>query len=541
MHQEKYLRTARQFILLISFSLLTACAQLPKNYTADVSHAFTDTGQTTLGKKIATTLKASNGKPVVRLINEGTDAFWARIMIMNMAERSVDVQYYIWKADLVGKVMFNEVLAAADRGVRVRMLLDDISLDRKIEGILYALDQHKNIEVRLFNPFATRGFRLIDYLTDANRINRRMHNKSLTVDNQITIVGGRNIGDEYFSADKEGNFQDLDALSVGYVVQEVEVQFDAYWNSESAYPVKAFDHNKAAIADLENLRKELSEFSQSKKESEYAEDLKDSVMYKEFNSRSFSKNPEKYYTGEVRVLYDDPGKNMGKSEKEVVYLKSYLKPDIEEVSHTFELISPYFVPGSKGIWFLTEMVKQGVKVRVVTNSLSSTDSVLAQSGYSRSRVKLLAGGVELYELKADSRTKASKSLRRGRKAKSGLHAKVYMFDRKKVFIGSFNFDPRSININTEVGVIYKIPEMANYIATNVFDEGVKEGAYKVVLEVEKSDDTDADSDFDTEQYRVVWIGYKDGKEVRYYMDPETSVWRRLLENIYAILPIESQL
>ncbi len=172
----------------------------------------------------------------------------------------------------------------------------------------------------------------------------------------------------------------------------------------------------------------MFEFLQSKQESEYAEDLKDSVMYKEFNSRSFSKDIEKYYTGEVRVLYDDPKKNKGKSEKEVVYLKSYLKSEIEEVSHTFELISPYFVPGSKGIWFLTEMVKRGIKVRVVTNSLSSTDGVIAQSGYSRSRIKLLAGGVELYELKADSRTKASKSLRRGRKAKSGLHAKVYVFD-----------------------------------------------------------------------------------------------------------------
>jgi len=532
---------ARQFILVICFLLLAACAQLPKNYSAEISHAFTDTERTTLGKKFKTALKTSNGKPVVRLLNEGTDAFWARIMIMVMAERSIDVQYYIWKADLVGKLMFNEVLIAADRGVRVRMLLDDYSIDRKIEDILYALDQHNNIEVRLFNPFASRGFRLLDYLTDASRINRRMHNKSLTVDNQITIVGGRNIGDEYFSADKEGNFRDLDALSIGYVVQEVEEQFDAYWNSESAYPVKAFDNNKENITGLENLRKELAEFSQSQQESDYAEDLKDSVMYKEFNGRSFSSNPEKYYSGDVKVLYDDPGKNTGKSDQEVVYLKSYLKPNIEEVSHTFELISPYFVPGSKGIRFLTEMVKQGIKVRVVTNSLSSTDGVLAQSGYSRSRIRLLEGGVELYELRADTKTKASKSLRRGDKAKSGLHAKVYVFDRKKVFIGSFNFDPRSININTEVGVLYKIPDMAEFIATNVFDEGVKEKTYKLVLEVEESDDTDIDSDFDTEQYNVVWIGYKDGKEVRYYTDPETSVWRRFIENIYSILPIESQL
>ncbi|RLA21375.1 MAG: phospholipase D family protein [Gammaproteobacteria bacterium] len=462
------------------------------------------------------------------LLNEGTNAFFARMSLVELAERSIDVQYYIWRADLVGKLLFNAMLKAADRGVRVRILLDDISTSTEVEGMLYAMDQHENIEVRLYNPFASRTMRFVDYVLDGFRINRRMHNKSFSADEQMTIVGGRNIGNEYFSADKNSNFSDLDVLSAGPIVNEVGVQFDIYWNSKVVFPVKVFSHNNASADELNKLKKELVTFAAERKGSSYDLDVQDSEVYRRINNVPGAKKARLFH-GEMQVIYDDPAKGLGRSETEVVYLKTLLRPHLEKVIDSFELISPYFVPGDRGTEYLTNLVKKGVKVRALTNSLSSTDGILAQSGYARQRLNLLRGGVELYEIKSDIKTDASRSLRRGAKAKSALHTKTYIFDRKEIFIGSFNFDPRSANINSEVGVVYSVPEMAELIGSSVFDEAVKEHAYKVEL----VDDGGGE--------RIVWVETKDGKEIRYTKDPETSAWRRFNESVYSILPIESQL
>jgi len=529
-----------KLVILFGIVFLPACAQLPSNYNAMPTYAFTDTSDTALGKHVAAELKSTTDQSKMLLINEGTDAFVARMSLLTLAERTIDVQYFIWHADLIGKLLFNHMLLAADRGVRVRILLDDINIDAEIENILYAMDQHENIEVRLFNPFSSRGFHLADYVFSPLRMNRRMHNKSFTIDNQMTIVGGRNIGNEYFSADEASNFTDIDVMSIGPVVNDIEKQFDIYWNSSVVYPVKAFDHNSATSEDLAALKTTLEKFRQSNQESKYALDIRDSEMYKRISSMTYRKNnPAITFKGAVNVIYDDPEKGLGKSEEEIVYLISLMRPYLEKVNHTFELISPYFVPGDKGTQYMIDLVKKGIKVRVITNSLSSTDGLMAQSGYSRQRYNLLKGGVEIYELKATSKTKASRSLRRGAKAKSGLHAKTYIFDRENIFIGSFNFDQRSANINAEVGIVYEIPEMADLIASNVFDVNLKEHTYKVILESEP-DDLDYEKEFG-EMGDIVWIDSNDGKEIRHYNDPDTSWWRRFNEDVFSILPIESQL
>ena len=402
-----------KLIIIFCTVVLSSCASLPTAYEKIPTLAYTDTENTRLGKTAAEALGNNTDEPRVYLINEGTDAFVARMAFLLQAERSIDVQYYIWHSDLIGNLLFNQLLLAADRGVRVRILLDDISIDKETQSILYAMDQHGNIEVRLYNPFAARSFHLQDYLFDGLRINRRMHNKSFTVDNQITIVGGRNIGNEYFSADEESNFNDLDVISVGPVVNAVEKQFDIYWNSDVVYPVQAFDHNKANSEDLSQLRKMFADFIQANKQSKYALDIRDSELYKRIKDSSIRKsNPLKNFSGSVNVVYDDPEKSLGKSEQEIVYLKSLMKPYLEKVESTFEVVSPYFVPGDIGTEYLVGLVKKGIKVRVLTNSLSSTDGIMAQSGYSRQRRSLLEGGVELYELKTDSKSKASRSLRR---------------------------------------------------------------------------------------------------------------------------------
>jgi len=526
-----------KILLIISHFVLVSCTSLPTGYDVRPSYAVTDASQTLIGKEAAEILGDQPEQSVMFLINEGTDAFFARMMLIAQAERSIDVQYFIWHADLIGKLLFNQMVLAADRGVRVRVLLDDININAEVEEMVYAMDQHENIEVHLYNPFASRGFRGADFVTDAFRMNRRMHNKSFTVDGKATIVGGRNIGNEYFSADEDSNFQDLDVLAVGPVVDEVGKQFDVYWNSKVVFPVKAFDHNQANQDNLNQLRKELAEFKEAQHGSKYEQDIQDSEMYLNFKNSSSETKSEKIFKGDVKVVYDDPEKSTGKTEKEIVYLKTLVSPHIEKIEKTLELVSPYFVPGKKGVTYLSEMVSRGIKVRVVTNSLSSTDGIMAQSGYARHRIELLKGGVELYELKADAKTKASRSLRRGAKAKSGLHAKTFIFDRDEVFIGSFNFDQRSANINAEVGIIYKVPAMAQYISSSIFDVGIIENTYKLELVIEH-EDVDG---IDIAQEKVVWIENRDGEIVRHTQQPETSGWRRFNEQIFSILPIESQL
>ncbi len=534
---EEAMKNIIKLSLIISHFVLASCTSLPTGYDVRPSYAVTDASQTLIGKEAAEILGDQSEQSVMFLMNEGTDAFFARMMLIAQAERSIDVQYFIWHADLIGKLLFNQMILAADRGVRVRVLLDDININAEVEEMVYAMDQHENIEVHLYNPFASRGFRGADFATDAFRMNRRMHNKSFTVDGKATIVGGRNIGNEYFSADEDSNFQDLDVLAVGPVVDEVGKQFDVYWNSKVVFPVKAFDHNQANQDDLNHLKKKLAEFKEAQHGSKYEQDIQDSEMYLNFKNSSSETKSEKIFKGDVKVVYDDPEKSTGKTEEEIVYLKTLVRPHIEKIEKTLELVSPYFVPGKKGVTYLSEMVSRGIKVRVVTNSLSSTDGIMAQSGYARHRIELLKGGVELYELKADSKSKASRSLRRGAKAKSGLHAKTFIFDRDEVFIGSFNFDQRSANINAEVGIIYKVPAMAQYIGSSIFDVGTIENAYKLELVIEH-EDVDG---IDVAQEKVVWIENRDGDVIRHTIQPETSGWRRFNEQIFSILPIESQL
>jgi len=530
------MKSFKYVFLVLTYVLLNACAQLPVDYESKKTYVLTDTNHTELGKR-ASRFENKKKDSYLYLLNEGTEAFYARLALLSLAERSIDVQYFIWHDDLIGKLLFGGMLDAADRGVRVRILLDDINVNTEVENILYAMDQHENIEVRLYNPFATRGFRIADFVTDGFRINRRMHNKSFTVDNQFTIVGGRNIGNEYFAAHKESNFEDLDVLSAGPIVQDVGKQFDVYWNSKVVIPVKAFSHNEAAVGDLASLKKQLKVFYNGAKGSDYALDVQDSKMYKMITKKSFKKESDGLYSGKGNVIYDDPEKALDKSEKEVVYLKSLLKPHLEKATESVEIISPYFVPGDSGTEYLLSLVKKGIKVRVVTNSLSSTDGVLVQSGYANHRIDLLEGGVELYELKTKFKTKASRSLRRSAKAKSGLHAKTYIFDRKEIFIGSFNFDPRSANINSEVGVVYLVPELANMISSTVFDVDIDKQFYKMQLLIE-NEDVDG---IDVEVKKVVWVETKDGKKIRHTTDPETSWWRRFSEDFLSIMPVESQL
>lgn len=527
----------RTILLSLISVVTTACSTLPVDYEVTPTYAYTDTGTTTLAAEARKILGDRTDESAMYLVAEGTEAFLTRMALLKLAERSVDVQYFIWKSDLIGKLLFNGLMEAADRGVRVRILLDDLTLDSATVNNLYAMDQHKNIEVRIYNPVSTSGHRVVGAITNPARVNRRMHNKSFTVDSQYTIVGGRNIENNYFSANERSNYADLDIISTGPVVKDVNIQFDVYWNSNFALPVKVFEHNQTKEDELTIVREELIEFAKSKEDSVYALDLKNSAMFQRVLNGIKGINLDSIYRGNATVIYDDPDKTLGKSEHETVYMTTLLRPHIESIEHKLELISPYFVPGVEGTQYMADMVKRGIKVRVITNSLSSTDGVMAQSGYARHRVSLLKAGVELYELKAKAKSQASRSLRRSAEAKSALHAKTYIFDRKEVYIGSFNFDPRSAKINTELGIVCAIPKMAEFIAETLFDENLAETTYRVELVVATEDY----EGIEVKVEKVVWVETEDGKEIRHTTQPETSGWRRFNEGVYSVLPIESQL
>jgi len=507
-----------------------SCAQLPKDYQAEKTTAITDTEDTGLGlRSLAVRQELPNESRFIP-VTSGVDAFFMRVALTVMAERSLDIQYFLWHKDLTGQILLKFVLDAADRGVRVRLLLDDLD-NQALDPEFYALDTHPNISIRLFNPFVTRGFKYVDFLTDTARINRRMHNKSFTADNQYTVVGGRNIGDEYFDAETRSNFYDMDALATGPVVEKVSIQFDAFWNHEAAVPISAFKHNTATASDLENVRNSLTEYFESHRDSPYVDDLKASGIADALRG---GVNPA--YTGTAEVLYDDPDKGLGVDPEDYASMSDLMMPYLENLERELILISPYFVPGDSSVAAWTRVVKEkGLDVNVITNSYGSTDSPPVHAGYSRYREALLAGGVEIFELKSSSRKKRREGSVAADSAAS-LHTKAFILDRESVFIGSLNLDPRSLEINTEMGILYHSPEMARQMASDLSD-GTLEHVYE--LKLVKSP-AESKGEFTTYTWSIEWLERVDGETVRHTSEPDVGLWDQFILFFSGMLP-ESQI
>ena len=504
---------------------VSSCAQLPKDYAAETTTAITGTDDTGLGLRSSAVRQEQPDKSRLVPLIDGVDAFYARAALTIRAERSLDIQYFLWHKDLTGQSLLKLVLDAADRGVRVRILLDDLD-NQKFDPEFYALDTHPNISIRLFNPFATRGFKYIDFLTDTARVNRRMHNKSFTADNQYTIVGGRNLGDEYFDAEKDTNFYDMDVLATGPVVGQVSNAFDLYWNHEAVVPVYAFEQNTATAKDLENLRTRLTEFAQSIRDSPYADDVRASEVADALRGGRFPA-----YTGDAEVVYDDPDKGLGMPPEEIATMRDLINPYLENVEREAIFISPYFVPGDSSVEGLIEAVNKGISVAVITNSYQSTDSGAVHAGYSRYREALLAGGVELYELKPSSR----KDRPDGSVAfdsEASLHTKAFILDRETVFIGSLNLDPRSIDINTEMGIVFRSPEMAREFAHEI-DKDALEHVYELKL---VRSPAESKGEFTTYTWNIEWLERVDGETIRYTSEPGVGAWERFMLFLNGLVP-----
>nr|WP_324131010.1 phospholipase D family protein [Erwinia psidii] len=449
----------------------------------------------------------------IHSLEEGLDAFSARYLLLSMAEYKLDIQYYIWQNDMSGRLLFSAVLDAAERGVKVRLLLDDNNTTG-LDQTLSALNSHRNIEVRLFNPFSFRTLRAIGYLTDFARLNRRMHNKSFTVDGQVTIVGGRNIGDEYFGAGDEPLFSDLDVLAIGPVVKDVTNDFVRYWHSKAVQPLSTVvdsEPKRAAITLPEAWRHDP-------KTERYLHRVQDSVFVSQLENGELP-----LVWADTRLLSDDPRKGLGLA-KAGSLLPQRMLDVIGQPRHQLDIISAYFVPTRAGVAQLLALVRKGVRIAILTNSLAANDVSVVHAGYAKWRKKLLRHGITLYELKPHSDPRQTPH-DRGLTGNSGasLHAKTFSVDNEKVFIGSFNFDPRSAMLNTEMGFVIESASLASLIHQRFINQ-VRERAWTLRLD---------------KWGRVNWVEYpgEEGEKIHRH-EPQTRLVQRLLVRLVWRLPIE---
>ncbi|MHA3979792.1 phospholipase D family protein [Halovulum sp. GXIMD14794] len=483
---------------------------LPDTNFAEATYSLPANLDGPLGKAIQPALQRHPNQNGVRPLAEGRGAFAARAILAREAVSSIDAQYYIWQDDTTGLMLLEELRAAAERGVRVRLLVDDNGIPG-LDALMAELDAMPTAEVRIFNPFTMRSPKLLSYFFDFHRLNRRMHNKSMIVDGVASIVGGRNVGDIYFAYGDGTHYFDIDAITIGPVVAEIFAAFDKYWNSDAVY---AADRVLAApsTAAIENL---AATARKSDDGAVYQQAVADNALTKSIEQRSIT-----FEWGEARLFVDDPAKGLGEAAQDKLLVED-LVALAEETDTSLDLVSAYFIPGPRGEEVLTRLANRGVRVRVLTNSLDATDVMPVHAAYMGYRKALLRSGVELQELRSlrDERVEMSlPEILAG--SASGLHAKVFGFDGNRVFIGSYNLDPRSAQLNCEMGLLVESPNLAAALAQQLSNHDT---VYR--LELDKSD-------------KIRWIGETHGEERVYSVDPETSALQRGLARLVALLPIE---
>lgn len=500
-------------------ALLCGCASLPPMPERADGPALPVAEHGRLGQGVARAAAAHPGKTGVLALTDPLDAFAARMLLAGAAERSLDLQYYLWHDDTTGALLLEALRRAAARGVRVRLLLDDNGA-AGLDATLAALAAQPHFEVRLYNPNAQREARLLGLLADFGRLNRRMHNKSFTADGAATIVGGRNIGDEYFGAGDAVVFADLDVLAVGAAVDEVSAEFERYWRSASAYPVSSLVQAPSDAA----VRQALVRLQAAPAAPE-AQRYLQRVRAEPFVPALLAGSLPLEWTA-AQLFYDDPVKTLDPALADDRLLLGDLLRSVGPAKHGFDLVSPYFVPGAEGSAALVGLARSGVRVRVLTNSLAASDVAAVHAGYAKWREDLLRGGVQLYEFKPSAVAEAARAGRRSLSGSStaALHAKTFAVDGQQLFVGSFNFDPRSARLNTEMGLLMASPQLAGELG-RAFDREIAFVAYEVVLDAQGSG--------------LVWIERsRDGHERRHLTDPQTSIWLRGGVGFLSILPID---
>lgn len=513
----------------------SGCATIDlKTVERVASTALADPSGTRLHMALAPKVAAQPGRSGFVVLERGQDAFVARAALAEAAERTLDLQYYIVHGDTSGKLLLGRVFAAAERGVRVRLLIDDWTLADS-DDALAQFDAHPSIEVRLFNPTANRMWfsarRWLEVIGDFSRINRRMHNKAWIADNSAAILGGRNIGDEYFQARDDLDYHDLDLLTIGPAVREASASFDRYWNSEFAVPLSTFRRVEGGAAQREVMRNWFADDRARAAGTAYARSLESSPLVTAVRDGTL-----RFIWGEARVLADDPAKlalsqddPALKDAKRGLLLAGQFDAVAPKARRELLVVSPYFVPGDSGVASFAALVESGVRVRILTNSLATNDVIPTQAGYARYRKALLRAGVELHELKPTGPAGPDGPNRPhgvfGGSSRAALHEKSFVADREWVFVGSLNLDPRSLRVNTEIGVLVRSPELTARVA-DIFERNASaQQAWRVELAGD----------------RVVWVDEADGRTVRHDRDPQASGWRRFMQGVYSVVAPESLL
>lgn len=484
--------------LVLACGLLTACQFLPS-----VSHLPKSEFLTQKTQSIHQTIDThSDGVSGYYTLATGADALASRSILTDMAKHTIDVQYYIWQDDEVGHLMLQSLWQAAERGVLIRLLLDDLNGSTALDKHLSAFAKHPNIAVRVINPFTYRRYKPINYLTSLRRINIRMHNKSMTFDNHTSIIGGRNIGDEYLNNYQDFRFIDLDVLLTGDVVDEITQSFNEYWQSAHAYDIETLSSYDEGVFDGEH----------------------DTTRHRELMNGStiveaLSHQNVPYRFVAMKFLVDDASKlhKNRKRHNKQGYLVHQLHEELATPKKRLSIISPYFAPTKEGVQALMALANDGVSISVLTNSLESTDVKIVHAGYGHWREALLSAGIRLYELNAAQTPPLT----------SSLHAKAFAVDDDKVFIGSYNIDPRSANINTELGVVIYDKDLAYQLHhalgnTSESDDGLLRHAYRVHLVDGK----------------LQWHTLQDGRLVILEREPNTSTLKKLSIDVASLLPID---
>ncbi len=475
--------------------VLAGCAGLPRHVHKTPSTAFQNPETTTLGGIVAGDEVGKNLSGI-RLLSSGEEALASLITLADHAERTLDIQYYIIHEDESSRTLLHHVRLAADRGVRVRLLVDDLNTAGEDRRFMH-LSSHANVEVRVFNPFTAGRFstwlRFVASASNIRRINHRMHNKLFVADDALAITGGRNIGDQYFTLDPRSNFIDLDVVAAGPIVSALSASFDEFWNSKYAIPIATV----ASSVDAETSSAPPLE-AQIPPGADWLE--------QELNEHKLQ-----LIWVPATVLADQPAKITSEtSPDEELTIANNIRTLMSSATQELIIISPYFVPGKEGVALIRELISRGVRVRILTNSLASTDSPLVDIGYARYRVPLLKLGVELREMRPKLGQKRAR-FHPFRSSNASLHAKALVIDQKIVFIGSLNMDERSAKINSELGLVISSTEIAHEV-TGLLDDISTDGSYKLQLD---------------QHDRVEWVSGDVGAQKVWHTDPATSGFERL--------------
>ncbi len=489
------MRNTLMLAFIAALAVLAGCAGLPRHVHKIPSEAFQHPETTTLGRIVAADEIGKNLSGF-RLLSSGEAALASLITLADHAERTLDIQYYIIHEDESTREFLHHVRLAADRGVRVRLLVDDLNTAGEDRRFMH-LSSHANVEVRVFNPFTAGRFstwtRFIASATDIRRINHRMHNKLFVADDALAITGGRNIGDQYFTLDPRSNFVDLDVVAAGAIVPQLSASFDQFWNSKYAIPIASV----ASSVDAETKSPPPIEAQLSDS---------DKWLEQELNAQKLE-----LIWAPATVLADRPAKIASETSPDE---ELTIANDITELMGTakqdLSIISPYFIPGNQGVALIARLVERGVKVRILTNSLASTDSPLVDIGYARYRAPLLKLGVDLREMRPKLGQKHAR-FHPFRSSNASLHAKALVIDQKIVFIGSLNMDERSAKINSELGLVINSTEIAREV-TGLLDDISTDGSYKLLLDPHG---------------RVEWVSGEGSAQKIWHTDPGTSRTERL--------------